>query len=507
MSARSSTASRRRSSAPSGSDEAVVTQTRVRQTFALLWASETAFDLGSALMTFALGVWLFQRTESAQQFSLAIVATAFPSLLMTPVAGALADRFDRRWVIVGCDVCSAVLIAVLAVLVFQDRMQPGYLYAFNVASAVVGSIRIPAYRAAMGSIVPRERLTQAGALIGLTQSVFQVAVPLVAGYLMAALGLTGIVTVNILLVAAGAIAAFGGLSRSRQAVRGVERAGRSSLFRETALSVRSALAYLREVPTMAGLSIYGAIQEALVVLAASMMIPLVLSTHASEAVGLILSCGALGAVAGSGLLVVAPVRRRQMRWMLVAQLAVSLMLVLVGLASSTVLWAVCAFGAYFGGAMSTACALALLLRKTRVESRGSLFALNAALNGIMVCVAMLVGGYFAHHVFEPALLDGGAWASTVGAWVGTGKGRGLAFVFIVCGAAGGLLSLFALLSPRFRDFDEGTPDPADEPTTATPPAAAHPEPRARGHAPGVDELLACEPTSPERPGVAVDHST
>jgi len=67
---------------------------------------------------------------------------------------------------------------------------------------------------------------------------------------------------------------------------------------------------------------------------------------------------------------------------------------------------------------------------------------------------MLVGGSLGEHVFEPALAIGGAWADTIGVWVGTGKGRGLGFMFIVCGAAGLLISLLALTHTRLRRLDE-----------------------------------------------------
>jgi diaminobutyrate-2-oxoglutarate transaminase len=444
--------------------------TGVRPAFALLWASETAFDLGSALMTFALGVWIFQRTGSPQQFSGAILAAAVPTLVMTPVAGALADRFDRRWVIAVCDAASALLIAVLAVLLFAGRFALDQLYLFNAGSAVIAAIRIPAYRAAMGSIVPRDRLTQAGGLIGLTRSLLQVGAPLIAGVVMGAAGLTGVIAVQILLVVAGGLAAFRGLSRARHAIRGVHRARRSSVLGDVVASFRVALRYLARVPAMAGVAIYGAVQEALLVLAASMMIPLVLSSRGSDAVGVILSAGALGSLAGSALLVAVPLRRHLMRWMLVGNVCVSLFVLVVGFAGSTATWSVAAFGAYVGGTASGACASALLVRKTPVAIRGSVFALNAALNGVMMCAAMGVGGYLAEHVFEPALAIGGPWADTVGAWIGAGKGRGLGFMFIVCGALGGALSLLALVPGRFRNFDELTrdpADPADETTTVT----------------------------------------
>jgi diaminobutyrate-2-oxoglutarate transaminase len=447
----------------------------VRPAFGLLWASETAFDLGSALITFALGVWIFEQTGSPQQFTGAILAAAIPTLLMTPVAGTLADRFDRRWVIAGCDVASALLIALLAVLLFQGGLALDQLYLFNAGNAIIGSIRIPAYRAALGSIVPRDRLTQAGGLIGLTRSLLQVGAPLIAGFVMGRAGLTGIVAVQIALVVAGGIGAFGALSRARHAIRGVVRArtpsGRSilsSIGGDVTSSFGTALRYLRDVPAMAGLAIYGAVQESLLVLAASMMIPLVLSSRSSDVVGVILSCGALGSMAGSALLIVAPLRRHLMLWMLVANVVVSLLVLTTGFASSTAMWSACAFGAYLGGTASSACATAVLLRKTPVAIRGSVFALNAALNGVMMCVAMLAGGYLAEHVFEPALAVGGPWADTVGAWVGTGKGRGLGFMFVVCGAAGCVVSLLALVPRGFRSFDELTLDPPDErpePTT------------------------------------------
>jgi diaminobutyrate-2-oxoglutarate transaminase len=180
-------------------------------------------------------------------------------------------------------------------------------------------------------------------------------------------------------------------------------------------------------------------------------------------------------------LVIAPARRYLMRWILIANIAVSLLVLVTGLATSTSVWSACSLGAYLAGTVSSACATALMLRKTPVAIRGSVFALNGALNGIMMCAAMLVGGYLAEHVFEPALADGGAWADSLGAWVGTGKGRGLAFLFVACGAAGCALSLLALIPRRFRTFDELTLDP-DDPSTDDPSADA-PEGPGRRSAP------------------------
>ena len=430
--------------------------------FALLWLSETVFDLGSALMTFALGVWIYQKTGSAQQFSAAVVAAALPALLMTPMAGALADRCDRRWLIASCDIVSVLMIGLLGWLLFHDELAVRHLYLFNAATAVVVSIRAPAYAAALGAIVPGNKLARAGGLISATQSLLQIGAPLLAGYLMGAVGLAGVIVVEMIAATAGTVAAFGALSRARHAIRGVVESGSSSIFRATVSSFSAALRYFKEVPLMVGLATYGVLHDSLLLLAGSLLTPLVLSTHSSNALGTVLTSGASGGLAGSALLVFVPVGRRLMLWMLLFNTGLSLFVALSGFATSLAPWCVCAFLAFFCGSASSVCVRTLWLRKTPVASRGSILALLNSLNLLTACVVMLVGGSLSEHVFEPAMVAGGAWANTLGAWIGTGAGRGLGLMFIICGAAGLLMSLLALLHTRLRRLDELVLDPPDD---------------------------------------------
>jgi diaminobutyrate-2-oxoglutarate transaminase len=419
--------------------------------FALLWLSETTFDLGSALMNFAVGVWIFQKTGSAQQFSAAIVAAQLPT-------GALADRFDRRWLIAGCDIASVLMIGRLAWLLSGDELAVRHLYFFNAGMAVVVSLRAPVYAAALAAIVPGDKLTQAGGLVGATQSLLQIGAPLLAGYLMGAIGLAGVVVVEMLVAIAGAVAAFGALSRARYAIRGVVEAASLPFLQATVSSFASACRYFREAPLMVGLAAYGVLHDSLLLLAGALLTPLVLSTHSSDVLGTILASGAAGGLAGSVLLVLTPVARRLMLWMLLCNAGLSLFVLLAGFATSLVQWCVCAFLAFLCGSASSVCVRALWLRKSPAPRRGSILALLNALNLLATCVVLLVGGSLGEHVAEPALAVGGAWADTVGAWVGTGKGRGLGFMFIVCGAGCLLLSLLALTHTRLRRLDELVPD-------------------------------------------------
>ena len=69
-----------------------------------------------------------------------------------------------------------------------------------------------------------------------------------------------------------------------------------------------------------------------------------------------------------------------------------------------------------------------------------------------------VGGFLADKVFEPALSAQGSMAATLGSWIGTGKGRGLAQMFVICGSACLVASLLALMNARLRNLDRFVPD-------------------------------------------------
>ena len=66
------------------------------RTFYIIWFGQLVSTLGSGLTGFALGVWLYQATESVTLFAVSILMLTVPQLVMTPLAGALADRVDRR---------------------------------------------------------------------------------------------------------------------------------------------------------------------------------------------------------------------------------------------------------------------------------------------------------------------------------------------------------------------------------------------------------------------------
>jgi len=71
--------------------------------FSIIWAGQLVSTLGSGLTSFALGVWIYEATGSATLFAINMVIWILPNVVLSPVAGVLTDRWDRRLVMLFSD--------------------------------------------------------------------------------------------------------------------------------------------------------------------------------------------------------------------------------------------------------------------------------------------------------------------------------------------------------------------------------------------------------------------
>jgi diaminobutyrate-2-oxoglutarate transaminase len=428
------------------------------KSFTLLWLGETAFDLGAALLGFALGVRVFEETASIQQFSWVILSAAVPALVCMPISGLWADRYNRRVIILGCDLAAVALIAVMALLSLSDRLVVEYLYMISAFSAVIGSLRNPSYMAVVSQIVPQDQLTRANGVVQGTHGVLQIGAPMATGYLLALGGLTSVVLVNLTLAIGGMFAVYAALTSAKHATRATSKGEAANLRQGVSESLGGVIRYFRERTPMRRLLVYILLQEALVVLVSVLVMPMILSHHGSTELGIVMSSGAVGAVSGALLLAVLNPRGGLMRYVIVSNLGLSFFVIVAGITHSISLWSMCAFFAFAFAAVSDGCANSLWMRKVPKKLRGSLFAVVPAANMLIMIIVLLLGGWLIEHVLEPAMMLDGALANLLGPYLGVGQGRGLAVVFVMSGVLVAARSLIALVDPSLKGVDELEPD-------------------------------------------------
>lgn len=434
----------------------------LRERFHWLWAGESSAQLGTAMMEFALGAWAYRQTGSTVAFANVVLAATLPSALVLPFAGGLADKVDRKHIIIATDVSIALLMLGLVMLSWSGQLQPLHLYLFNAIASVIGAFRIPAYQASVATVITKDKMTRVNGLLAISKTTSSLVAPLIAGAALAASGLTSILAFNAATVGLATILvlkAFSGLSSPRQAERHTSTS--STSWPPSVLdNVNAAMTFFRRERPMMALLFYTMARNTLLALATLMMTPLTLSRYGSETLGLIYAAASLGGLAGAGVLVALGNPKRLMLLVIAADLVLSIDIVAIGFANSVPLYCLITFLSIAAACVADGCSSALWMRKVPVSHKASILAVVYMTTVLAKAFMLLGGGLLVDHLLEPAMAIDGAFAHLMGPWLGVGKGRGIALLFLASGCFGLSLCLTALGFRRMRRIDLMSPDGA-----------------------------------------------
>jgi MFS family permease len=159
--------------------------------YRLLWYGQVFASLGTWMDQVTRGWLIYELTNSALQLGLVRGIQAIPFLLLSPIAGSTADRYSRKFQVVGAQFASGFLFAVTAVLIFTGLIRPWHVYVTAFLMACVQVFLQPSRAAMISDTVPVKTLTNA---IGLNAVVFNMARstgPALAGLLISLFG-TGV---------------------------------------------------------------------------------------------------------------------------------------------------------------------------------------------------------------------------------------------------------------------------------------------------------------------------
>ena len=139
--------------------------TRGMRTFFVIWSGQLVSTIGSGLTGFALGVWIYQETGSVTLFSLNLLAVAVPNLIVSPFAGALVDRWDRRLVMIMSDTGAGLATLSIAILYMTGNLEVWNILLATAINSAFSTFQWPAYSAVTTLLVPKEQLGRAGGMV------------------------------------------------------------------------------------------------------------------------------------------------------------------------------------------------------------------------------------------------------------------------------------------------------------------------------------------------------
>ncbi|QWP77561.1 MFS transporter [Lysobacter sp. K5869] len=426
------------------------------RSFVLLWIGQMLSGIGSRLSSFALGLWVLRTTGSTTQFAITFIVTALPAIFAAPLAGALVDRWDRRRILMTCEVLSALLMGSLVLLLSLGHLAVWHVYAVAAMTSLLDSFRNPAFLASVPRLVAPDQLPRANGLVHSGEAAASIAGPLLAGFLVATLDFRGVLLID------ASTFVIGLITLSLIAIPRAEPAPdeeRQSPWREAQIGWR----YVRDQPGLLGLlKVYG-YNHFVFAVASVLIAPLLLSFTTAQWVGVQYATSGAGLLLGGLAMTLTGGLKKRIDGVLVFSMIGGVFLAAHGVYPAFALVVVCGFVLFTMLPAIDASNNSLWQSKVPAQLQGRCFAIQELVLNAAMAVGYCLAGPLSDYVFEPALREGGWLAGSVGWVIGVGPGRGIGLMFVLIGLSMSLYALRAYLVPAIRRIDEIRDVAAPEP--------------------------------------------
>lgn len=415
--------------------------------FLLIWAGQLISAIGSRLSSFALGIWVLRITGSTTDFAMTFVAMTIPALVVSTIAGALVDRWDRRQTMIACDLFSAATMLVLAGLGATGHLTIWHVYLVVGAASLFDAFRTPAFAASIPLLASHDQLPRVNGMAQTGNAVAEIVGPLLAGVLVASISLQGILILDALTFAVG-VATLAAARIPRPLP--TSRQNREGLLREAATGWR----YVHDRPGLMGLlAIYGS-NNFLFSIACVLIAPLLLSFSDPTRLGVQYAISGSGLLLGGAVMTAWGGPRKRINGVLVFSALAGICLAAHGLRPSFMLVTAAGFVLFVMMPVISASSNSIWQAKVPAGLQGRCFAIQRILFNTATALGYCLAGPLSECVFEPLLDKRGPLVGSVGLILGDGPGRGIGLAFITLGTVMTLIAITAYSVPGIRLVDE-----------------------------------------------------
>jgi DHA3 family macrolide efflux protein-like MFS transporter len=424
------------------------------RTFAVIWFGQLISTFGSGLSGFALGVWIYEETGSATLFAVSLFVFFLPTVVFAPFAGVIADRYDRRLVMLLSDSMAALATLFIFVMWGTDNLAVWHIYIANVVFSVANTLQWPAYSAATSLLVPKEHLGRAGGMVQVGDAISSLAAPAIAGTLYVTVGLRAILAIDVVtyLFALGTLVAvrFPQPEKTEEA-----QAGAGSFLQEAFFGWR----YIMERPGLLGLQIILACANFALSTSHALITPMLLELTEPDVMGYIDSIGSAGYLLGTVVMSVwGGPKKRRIFGTYAFETSNALLLMVMGLIPSIPVIAASRFCLAATNSLANGCTQPIWQSKVAQDVQGRVFSARRMLSFSIIPIAYLVAGPLSEGVFQPAMSEGGWLASRIGHVIGVGPSHAMGLQIALGGLLYATATSFILILPRVRRMEIELPD-------------------------------------------------
>ncbi len=414
--------------------------------FYKLWLGELISNIGSGMTAFALSVYVYEKTGSVSYISLITLLSFMPSIILSPIGGLLADRYDRRLLMIIGDLFSGLgLIYILwNIQAGEKNIVPIFLGI--TFSSIFTSLLEPSYRATLTDILDEENYAKASGLIQAAGSAKYLISPVIAGMILSVADIRVILLLDILTFITTCLMIFLVRKSMNSEMQNYKKDSFKGLLEGLFIIKENRGVYSLVIIMFFVCFFMGFIQI--------LIRPMILALSSVKTAGMMESLCAAGLLIGSLWIGIAGIKKNYSKILAVACFFCGIFMSMTGVNENLAIIGISTFLFFSTLPFMNSCADVLVRVSVPNELQGRVWGLISLITQMGTVTAYIISGVMADYIFEPMFNKNGILVENIGMIIGTGKGRGIGFMLILSGIGMLIMAIVIWKNGEIREVSE-----------------------------------------------------
>ncbi len=419
--------------------------------FLVLWSSQSVSTLGTAMTNFALIVWVYGQKGTASSLTLLSICSSLPSILFCFIAGTIADRWDKKRIMLVSDSIAALGTITVLILYLTSSLQIWHLYIINFLLSFMNAFQGPASYVATSLLVPKKHYIRVSGLQSLSGSIITILAPALGSAVLAFGGLKMVLAIDLTTFLFAFLILLFYITIPK--IAHVGKAAKESFIQ----SCMAGINFLRKHAILLRIILFFAFINFISKMGSyGMMSVLVLSRTGKDqvALGIVQAAVGIGTLVGSICVTLMKPSQNRIK-VIFFTCGISFLFgdMMQGLTHTLPLWVIAAFVSNVPMAFLNANLTSIMRTNVPIEMQGRVFSARDTLQYSTIPIGLFLGGLLADHVFEPFMTTISPLQNILSIFFGDGKGSGIAMMFFLVGLVGFVTSFLALRNPLYKSLN------------------------------------------------------
>ncbi len=429
--------------------------------FTIVWIGQMFSVIASSMTTFGMTLWMYKQTGSVTAMGIMQVAHFLPFLILTPIAGVMVDKYNRKLMMMISDLGAILSTIVILIMYMNGNLEFWHLYFAAVCNGIGNAFQKPAYSAVISTMIPKKQYGRFNGLMELLRSGPDVIAPALAGTLLAitlhgifdSFALILVIDVITFFLAVGSLLLVN-IPQPYKSVEGEKASG--NLFKESFFGFK----YIFERPSLLGIMMIYLIGNLFVMIGYSVFAPMILARTGQNSLiyGTVQTARAAGGIIGGILMSTWAGFKLRIHGVLVGWIFLGVSILIFGLGTHQLIWITAMIIFSISVALTNTSGQAIWQSKVPHDLQGRVFASRTLLAWFTRPVGPIIGGVLADYVMEPAMQTESFLSEVFGPIFGFGPGAGMGLVIFLSSIGVILVSLSGYLFQSIRNVEKILPD-------------------------------------------------